>query len=161
MSIADHEGRIQVNYSKENCFRACKDACRDIDGFTIDSTDEIGSTIYLKGGMSLFSWGELVTVNVNRLDECTSEIYVGSTPKIGLGANAPGFMGDMGKNRKNIIKIQQAITDRLSSYPKETVKKSSNEFSVADEIAKLADLRNKGILTEQEFSEKKKKLLNL
>lgn len=37
----------------------------------------------------------------------------------------------------------------------------SSPASVADEIAKLADLRDKGILTEEEFQHKKKQLLGL
>jgi len=35
----------------------------------------------------------------------------------------------------------------------------SSSFSSADEIAKLADLRDKGILTEDEFQQKKKQVL--
>ena len=33
------------------------------------------------------------------------------------------------------------------------------EFSLADEISKLADLKEKGLLTEDEFTEKKQQLL--
>ena len=37
----------------------------------------------------------------------------------------------------------------------------SSSLLAADEIAKLADLRDKGILTEAEFQQKKKQLLGL
>ena len=78
-----------------------------------------------------------------------------------MGANAPGLYGDMGKNRKNINKIQQAITNELSKYPKEYKKENGHQNSVADEIKKLAELRDSEILTEEEFQTKKKQILNL
>lgn len=37
---------------------------------------------------------------------------------------------------------------------------SSNIMSVADELSKLSELKNSGVLTEEEFSERKNKLLN-
>ena len=39
--------------------------------------------------------------------------------------------------------------------------RGGNAPSAMDEIAKLADLKNKGIITEDEFQQKKKQLLGL
>ncbi len=161
MSLTDHEGKIQVNYSKETAFRACQEACQLLDGFSIQKIDEVAHIIYLKSGMSLFSWGETINVSVIKIENYLSEILISSAPKIGMGANAPGLMGDMGKNRKNIIKIQQIVSEQLSKYPQEKQIEQANQISIADEIKKLAELKDNGILTEQEFSDKKKQLLNL
>ena len=38
---------------------------------------------------------------------------------------------------------------------------NKNKLSNADELEKYAELRNKGIITEEEFASKKKKLLDL
>lgn len=161
MSLTDHEGKMQVNYSKETAFSACQKACQLLSGFSIQNLDKVANIIYLKSGMSLFSWGESITVSVIKIDNYLSEILISSAPKIGLGANAPGLMGDMGKNRKNIIKIQQVISEQLSKYPQEKQIEQNNQISIADEIKKLAELKDIGILTEQEFLEKKRQLLNL
>jgi|GEM_PF-934583 len=161
MSITDHEGKFQVEYSQENAFCACKEASELLNGISIQKMDELTHTIYLKAGMTLFSFGEIINVNVSKINDSLSEIFISSAPKIGMGANAPGLMGDMGKNRKNINKIQQAISEQLSKYPKAEQINQTNQISIADEIKKLAELKDSGILTETEFSEKKKQLLNL
>ncbi|WP_207748316.1 SHOCT domain-containing protein [Clostridium beijerinckii] len=66
----------------------------------------------------------------------------------------------MGKNRKNINTIMSALSEELKNYVQVTKKSTSTE-SVADEIRKLAELKEQGILTEDEFSSKKKQLLGL
>lgn len=68
---------------------------------------------------------------------------------------------DMGKNRKNIEAISKALSTELQPYKtvskKSAVQKPSG--SIAEEIGKLAELRDKGILTDEEFNKKKKELL--
>jgi hypothetical protein len=60
------------------------------------------------------------------------------------------------ENRQNIPGISQ--------QPAETVPASVSappaEFSTSDELEKLAGLRDQGVITEEEFEEKKKQLLN-
>lgn len=160
MSITDHEGRIQVNYSQETAFKACKEACKVLDGFSIQKIDDVAHTLYIKSGMSLFSWGEVICVSVIKVENYLSEIIISSAPKIGMGANAPGLMGDMGKNRKNINMIQQIVSEQLSKYPIEVQVSQSKNVSITDEIVKLAELKTSGIITEQEFQEMKKKIIN-
>jgi hypothetical protein len=67
----------------------------------------------------------------------------------------------MGKNRKNIEKILSGTSEYLSKLdPEPQVTEASNgEKSVADEIKKLKQLLDDGILTEEEFSQQKSKLL--
>ncbi|MBF7811571.1 SHOCT domain-containing protein [Clostridium beijerinckii] len=136
---------------------ALRQACQNLDGFNINDFDETLKILYLKAGVSLFSWGENITVTVASCDNGNSEISILSTPKTGVMF---GGTVDMGKNRKNINTIMSALSEELKNYVQVTKKSTSTE-SVADEIRKLAELKEQGILTEDEFSSKKKQLLGL
>lgn len=157
MSIIDHNQGVQVPYSLEDTFMSLRQSCQNLEGFNVDDYDETLKTIYLKAGISLFSWGENITVTVTSCDNGSSEVSILSTPKTGIMF---GGAVDMGKNRKNINIIMSALSEELKKYTPITMKLTSTE-SVADEIKKLADLKKQGILTENEFSEKKKQLLGL
>lgn len=53
--------------------------------------------------------------------------------------------------------LQQAVTEDLA--PEAELPPAEPGFSMADELGKLADLRDRGVLTEEEFQEQKMKLL--
>ena len=66
------------------------------------------------------------------------------------------------KSRRIIEQINAYITafqeqERAEAAPAAAAPQA---FSVADELSKLASLRQQGILTEQEFQEEKQRLLN-
>ena len=73
------------------------------------------------------------------------------------------------KNTLNIFRKIKDIPNTLSKAKKETKKRlkstakylSKSNFSDADELKKYADLRDQGIITEEEFKAKKKQLLDL
>lgn len=56
----------------------------------------------------------------------------------------------------DFIKIKQLIEDKMSE-----LSDSSHPRSNLDELEKLAELKEKGIITEEEFSAKKKQILGL
>lgn len=56
-------------------------------------------------------------------------------------------------------RAKSVIEEKMNSARKELAPHVKGHFSVADEIAKLAELRSQGILTEQEFEMKKKEIL--
>lgn len=65
---------------------------------------------------------------------------------------------------KNIVKtIQAGIRNEMKSNEKGVTNKetiiTSGSSDIADQIRKLSDLRKEGILTEEEFEDKKKQLL--
>ncbi len=157
MSLVDHTQSIKVPYSPEDTFKALQSAVMKVEGFQIDQVDETLKTVYAKAGVSLFSWGENINVSVEACSDGTSEVSVLSTPKTGA---LFGGAADMGKNRKNIAAISTALSNELKNYAMVQMKQK-NDNSVADEIKKLAELRDQGILTEEEFSKKKNELLNL
>lgn len=62
---------------------------------------------------------------------------------------------------KDVFSIIIDIVDRNIKVHQVTARVQNTSNSVADELAKLADLKAKGILTEDEFNLQKSKLLNL
>lgn len=55
----------------------------------------------------------------------------------------------------------KSVKQQIEEYKKQGVSVQSNNLDVADQISKLAGLRDKGILIEEEFTTQKRKLLGL
>ena len=72
-----------------------------------------------------------------------------------------GFIYKQGlEHAQQIADLVSVIIDDVDRSKKQG-NNSNSSSSVADELAKLADLKAKGILTEEEFNSQKSKLLNL
>ena len=164
MGLVDHTQSFQVPYSEEDTYAALKSAVSRLQGFQVDKINDMIKTIYLKAGVSLFSWGENITVNVEKAPQGGSVVSILSTPKTGIMF---GGAMDMGKNRRNISAISEALSYELQRYAPvradngAEVSASGSSFSAAEEIQKLAQLKDQGVLTEEEFNQKKKQLLGL
>ena len=78
-----------------------------------------------------------------------------STPKTGVMF---GGAMDFGKNQQNINKIINAVSAVLANYPSEA--EPEQKVDVAEQLTKLKQLADQGILTEDEFAEQKKKILD-
>jgi len=63
------------------------------------------------------------------------------------------------KQEENFIEIKNMIEEKLDQYNKNT--ESSNSSSGLNDLEKLAELRDKGIITEEEFEAKKQEILNI
>ena len=154
MSIVDHTQSFQVEYSLENTFKAFSEALNKyLPSFKLERVDRTSNTFYVKAGVSLFSWGENITINLKSISSGT-EVFVLSTPKTGVMF---GGALDMGKNRKNIDQISQALSKALQNYQKFI--KESNNISDVDQLEKYAVLLEKGIINQNEFDKKKKEIL--
>ena len=114
MSIVDHNQDVVVPYSIEDTFSALGKALKTLDKFTIDKMDDILKIAHVRAGVSLFSWGENITVQLKETDKGTS-VSVLSTPKTGVMF---GGMMDMGKNRENINLILDSLSNALRDYNK-------------------------------------------
>jgi len=82
----------------------------------------------------------------------------------GKEANGGIFQATQDENTVMFNTKQQADFERIKEEVEKRMQTSgvpSSPLSAADEIAKLADLRDKGILTEAEFQKKKKQILGL
>ena len=112
MSFVDHESSFQVDFPRDIVFKAASDALKENKLFKVKEVDSVLHTIRLSAGMSLFSWGESITINIKEKDSQTTEISIVSTPI--TGALFGGTM-DMGKNRRNIEAIMKCISLALQN----------------------------------------------
>ncbi len=114
MSLVDHTQSVVVPYNIDNTFQATKNAIYKLNDYKIDSFNEIMHTFNLKAGVSLWSWGENITLTLTENNNGETIINILSTPKTGIMF---GGAMDMGKNRKNIQNLYNAISQELLSYP--------------------------------------------
>lgn len=63
------------------------------------------------------------------------------------------------KTQSDFIKLKGLINEQRNSNKSQTI--IQNQVSEADELEKLAALKDKGILTEEEFNQKKKQILGI
>lgn len=155
MSIVDHHGEVEYPFSQKTVFKAIMEAAKNISGLSIDNADELSGRVTFKAGISLASWGENIPVQLIKVSPARTQMKIMSTPKTGVMF---GGAMDFGKNRQNINKIIDAVSAVLAKYPREF--ESNSNIDVVDQLTKLKQLKDQGILTEQEFSEQKNKVLN-
>lgn len=157
MSLVDHSGSVEYPYSKKTVFAAVMAAAKHIDGFELDSADEMSGHVTLKAGVSWSSWGENIPIQLISVSPVRTKVEIISTPKTGVlfgGAN------DFGKNRRNIEKIISAISAQLQGKPAEVEQPSVSSTSAADELLKLKQLKDAGVLSDEEFESQKQKILS-
>ena len=157
MSIVDHKGEVEYPFSIKTVFNAVLEAVPKMNGLKLDSADELSGRITLKAGVSLASWGENIPIQLVRVSATRTQMSIISTPKTGIMF---GGAMDLGKNRENIEKIIRSVSDVLATRPPEVEQNDSNVASVTDELLKLKKLLDEGVLTQGEFEEQKKKILN-
>ncbi|HKM02979.1 MAG TPA: SHOCT domain-containing protein [Lachnospiraceae bacterium] len=157
MAILDHNGESEFPFKRNTVFEAICKAIPTVDGMKLDSADELSGRIMVKAGVTLWSWGENIPIQLTSLSETKTKVLITSTPKTGAMF---GGAFDMGKNRRNIEKILSETSKILSTLQPETQSEERiNTVSIADEIQKLKRLLDDGILTEEEFNQQKSKLL--
>ncbi len=157
MAILDHNGESEFPFKRNTVFEAICKAIPTVDGMKLDSADELSGRIMVKAGVTLWSWGENIAIQLTSLSETKTKVLITSTPKTGAMF---GGAFDMGKNRRNIEKILSETSKILSTLQPETQSEERiNTVSIADEIQKLKRLLDDGILTEEEFNQQKSKLL--
>lgn len=157
MSLVDHHGEVEYPFSIKTVFTAIIEAAPNIDGLELDGADEISGRVIFKAGVSLASWGENIPVQLIQVSNVRTKMQILSTPKTGVMF---GGAMDMGKNRKNIEKIINAVSNILANKEPEVEAVVQNSCSIADEILKLKQLLDAGALTQEEFDEQKKHILS-
>jgi len=157
MSIVDHQGEVEYPFTYQTVFNAIMEVAPNIDGLSLDSADEMSGHIAFKAGVSLASWGENIPVQLIKVAPTRTKMQILSTPKTGVMF---GGAMDFGKNRQNIEKIINAVSAVLSNKPQEIeVKNNALSVSTADELLKLKNLKDCGVLSDQEFEIEKQKVL--
>lgn len=103
----DQKQAVVVNYNIDKVFDAVIKAAESLSGFSVKNSNRLTHSISINVGMSLFSWGEQMTVSLNDLAENKTEIAFSSGSKLGteFAANS--------KNRKNIDNLMNAMSNYL------------------------------------------------
>ena len=110
MALLDHNGESEFPMNKSQVFDAMCSAIPKISGMKIESADKLQGRIVVKAGVSLFSWGENIPIQLIEVSETKTKVQITSSPKTGIMF---GGAFDMGKNRKNIENILSATSNVL------------------------------------------------
>lgn len=113
MAFLDHNGESEFPLPKELVYSAMCKAIPTIKGMKIKSADKLQGRIMVKAGVSLFSWGENIPIQLISVNENLTKVQITSSPKTGIMF---GGAFDMGKNRKNIEEILNSTSRILSSH---------------------------------------------
>lgn len=112
MALLDHNGESEFPMSKEKVFLAMQKAIPKINGLKIENADKLQGRFMVKAGISLYSWGENIPIQLTQISENRTKVQITSSPKTG---DMFGGSFDMGKNRKNIENILFSTSKILSS----------------------------------------------
>jgi hypothetical protein len=110
MALLDHNGECEFPMNKTKVFDAICKAIPKIKGMAIESSDKLTGRIVVKAGISLFSWGEVIPIQLSGIGKNKTKVQITSSPKTGVMF---GGAFDMGKNRKNIEEILSVISKIL------------------------------------------------
>ena len=110
MALLDHNGECEFPLGKELVFNALCEAVPSIKGMKLKSADKLTGRVMIKAGVSLFSWGEDIPIQLIEVSENKTKMQITSSPTTGIMF---GGAFDMGKNRKNIERIIASTSERL------------------------------------------------
>jgi hypothetical protein len=150
VGFLDHEGGVAVDYSKEEVLSAIEQAVPGIAGMRLERVDRITGHVVVKTGVSLFSWGENISLSVVEMSPSKSRISIISSPKTGVIGGA----FDMGKNRRNIEKIIETISEALGRM--EPTNRGSNP---KERLQNLKDLLASNLISQDEYEKRKQEIL--
>ena len=117
MAFLDHNGESEFPFSKDKVFDAMCLAIPTIKGMKIENADKLQRRILVKAGVSLWSWGENIPIQLSELSDSKTKVQITSSPKTGI---LLGGAFDMGKNRKKIEQILSSTSRILSNLQQKT-----------------------------------------
>lgn len=103
-------------------------------------------------GVEDYSLDEISSINFNRY-ALGGSIKIHSNNNVISVVNIPPS--------EDIEGFVKATNQHIESYKKQSTQFSNNNLDVAGQISKLAELRDKGILNEEEFTIQKKRILGM
>lgn len=98
---------LVITHNMEKTTEIVLKAIHDVKSFKIKKVDSEENIIYVNVRMSMFSWGERLTVYLNKMDDNKTQLSFNSKSKLGteIAANS--------KNKKNIEKLINAINQYI------------------------------------------------
>jgi hypothetical protein len=158
----DRTGSAEFPFPKQVVFRALCEAVPLVPGVKIEGRDELACRLDLSTGMSAFSWGEKISVSASGSGDQSAVVSVQSAAKTIFGSATVH-----GKNRRNVRDIieqtSKILTAKGEGWRRDLGLDASHKAtsgSIVEDLAKLAALRNEGLLDEAEFVAAKARLLS-
>ncbi|CNI05446.1 hypothetical protein [Yersinia pekkanenii] len=112
MGFASQSTQQQFPYNADFVFDVLEKAVENV-GMSIKESDRSLRRATVSVGMSLFSWGENVSISVNKIDDESSVVAMDSSLK--FGASVAGSH----KHQKNFDKIIYSLSNVLKElHPK-------------------------------------------
>lgn len=134
---------------------------RGIEGLYVFAFDDEREKILhvTKGKTEIINYNDIISVELiecfNSITMCAGEESISIDSPAGSVYYKPGLA-----DAKRITDIIKVIIDKMGKRGSVSSRPTIESFSVADELTKLSSLRDKGILSEEEFQEQKNKILN-
>jgi hypothetical protein len=106
MSIASQATQQKFPFSYEAVFDGLAKVIPSV-GMSLKSQDKVIGRLTASAGMSLFSWGENMTIVVEKIDENSTMIGIESALKVGIN------LAGAHRHQKNFNKIIAALSQHL------------------------------------------------
>ena len=106
MNTASQATQQKFPFSYEAVFNGIIEVIPGV-GMSVKTQDKVIGRITASAGMSLFSWGENLTIVVERIDEKTTTIGIESALKVGIN------LAGNHRHMKNFNKIIEALSQNL------------------------------------------------
>lgn len=156
MAFLSNEVSLDFPYSVDDCYAAAKNAAINLPKFNLKSENKTAHILHfnVKPGMTSFSWGDIVTINISVNENNTSHVTISSTAK------APTALASVQQN-KNVNLVIDALTEELKSYTAAapSTQETKPESTAKDRLSKLNELRESNLISEEEYEQKRAEVL--
>lgn len=140
-----------IEYQVGDTYNALISALEKNSHFSVKASNPTSRTIEIKTGISWKSWGENLLIILSPTADNMTELSIRSASKFALV--------DWGKNQDNLNSILKLLFEELKNYDKVMLNNATSTEDIPAQIRKLSELRDAGILTNEEFQQKKEQLL--
>lgn len=103
--MLSRDNKMIYPFSKEKVFAATVKSIENNSKMKLSSADVVSGFISLNIGMSIWSWGEKMTITVTSVDANKAELTIQSASHMAVI--------DYGKNARNIEDLVQGISNNL------------------------------------------------
>lgn len=125
--------------------------------FNLKDSDDFAMTVQFMTKASALTWGDRCIAQVIK-DGDDSKIRITSASR---NADSSLVAGKLEQNMQRLIKdVSQRLRDAAPAAPKATPAAVSSSNDIASKIRQLGELKDQGLITQEEFDAKKTDLLN-
>lgn len=148
----------QLPYRIDDVFEALSMVLSQMDGYTLQDVQSATRSFRVKTKSTLTRSGATIRIALSSKDNNNVNVEMTATP------NVPTQLFDLGDSMtKSMEKIFQYLSLELEKYQQTAtpINETTRDKDIVEQLQDLAQLYKEGILTEEEFTAKKKQLLNI